>query len=146
MLKKFREKYTSEMFDKGLKALADTIRDELLYLDEKFMAICTDPSRRKFKMFDSNGNVIEDTNAIRLLETIVDAVLPVLKETYSSKMKKLEDEYHEDKRNGVENAFDRNVTKCEKVDRLNIEYLFFAKHEQNTPFLEQLSISLYKKL
>ena len=146
MLKIFKENYKPDMFNKGLKKFTEIICMTLIESENKYMAICTDPSRFKFKMMDSNGNIIEDINAIKLLETISPSIHPVMKEIYNNIINDFDEEYKKEKRNGDEKAFDKFMEKRKKIDLINVEYTFFSKPSENRPFLLEFSNALYQKI
>lgn len=88
-----RQYYTQRDFYGGQKQLAEVCVERILKTpDNKFMLCCTDSSRKKFRIFDMNGNMKEDIEARMLCEKLKIPINIITKEIYEKIVEKIDKE------------------------------------------------------
>ena len=144
LIEDMRQNYTENQFKKGQKGLAEYLyKNTLKTPDDKLMICCSDKSRKKFKILDSNGNLKEDSEARFLCEKIKVPVKMVSKEMFD----KMESSITKQKENidiyGSEHS--KLSNDMEKLGCNFIDIYHFDENESNSDFINELGTLLQPK-
>ena len=143
LIEDMRQNYTENQFKKGQKGLAEYLyKNTLKTPDDKLMICCSDKSRKKFKILDSNGNLKEDSEARFLCEKIKVPVKMVSKEMFD----KMESTITKQKENidiyGSEHS--KLSNDMEKLGCNFIDIYHFDENESNSEFINELGTLLHR--
>ena len=140
-----RTNYNEEVFVEGQQGIARMCVNYIIKApDGKLALCCTDASRKKFKMYEIDGNLHTDFNAIKFCKIIKTPFSTVNKEIYEKKIDSIEKRIKTLK----PDQYSTHITLIkdkEKIEKLYIANCWFDDTKYNTDFVTEMCKLLYIK-
>jgi hypothetical protein len=105
--------------------------------NEKMLLCCTDPTRKRFKYYNDDNQVVEDMDARHFIGQVSAPIKTACRDVYDSIMKKIEEE-----RDSEDTFFLANKTTIAQQKLFEINNI--SDHNRNAEYKQEMSILLNK--
>lgn len=133
----FREAYDEKAFMKGPEGIVDVLyRTIIRTKDGKVLMLCSDFSRKKFKMMDKNKNIIEDIGGILFCKKFGPPLRKIIIEMFTKLDKNISNTYRV-KTDTL--TIEKQTMENQRLQEMYIHNLYFSETDTNTDFIKYLA-------
>lgn len=138
-IKEFDSNLLETYFMKGQRGIAQFCVEHIITHGENKIMVCTDPTRKRFKYQDENGEIKEDIDARIFIKIVSEPIKEVCGKVFDEILEKIEQKIKIEK-----DAFETNFLEKKKylVGESYIEIKDFDNEKRNGEYRNELAILL----